>query len=358
MVIHDNSTPLLLFAEDVSVVEGNSGTTNAVVSVTLSAQTSRPVSVNYNSLAFAATSGVDFLPVSGTLTFGPAETVKTISVPIVGDTLDEFNENFEIVFSNAVNATVSFYPNILIMDDDPLPSVSITDVMVNEGNSGTVGGVFNVNLSAPSGKTVTVQFNTANGTASSGVDYVSVSGVVSFPPGQTTKTITVQVNGDTTIEPNETLFVNLFSPVSTTISKAQGIGTILDDDGQTPIQLVLEDSSNQVAGVDSLLLTRDPFTVSGIAKWLDLGSDRNTRLLLFVRNLQLNQGETAAAVEINVVNGNFTATIAAEDVRAVPNTDLTQVTFRLPDNLPTGICVLSVRVHGQFSNTGVIQILQ
>jgi hypothetical protein len=358
IVIHENSTPLLLFAEDIDVIEGNSGTTNAVVTVILSAQTSRTVSVNYNSLAFTATSGVDFLPVSGTLTFGPGETEKAISILIVGDTLDEFNENFEIVLSNAVNATVSFYPNILIIDDDPLPSVSITDVMVNEGNSGTVGAVFNVNLSAPSGKTVFVSFNTANGTASSGNDYASSSGVVSFSPGQTSKTVTVQVNGDTTIEPNETLLVNLFSSVNATISKAQGIGTILDDDGQTPLQLILEDNSNQFAAVDSLLLTRDPFTVLSGANWWNLGSDRNTRVLVFLRNLQLNQGETAAAVEVNLVSGSFTVIIPAEDVSSLPNTDFVQVTFRLPDNLPAGICVVSVKVHGQFSNTGVIRIVQ
>jgi len=247
---------------------------------------------------------------------------------------------------------------VRILDDDPPPSVSITDVLVNEGNSGTTGAVFNVNLSAPSGKSVTVSFNTANGTATSGSDYTSSSGSVTFSAGQTSKTITVLVNGDTSVEPNETFLVNIFNPFNTTIGKAQGIATILDDDGQTPLQLILEGSSNQVATLDSIVLTRDPFTILGVAQWLNPGSDRNTRLPVFVRNLQLNQGETAAAVEISLVSGSFTATIAAEDVRPVPNTDLTQVTFRLPDNLPPGICVMFIKVHGQSSNSGVFRVAQ
>jgi Calx-beta domain-containing protein len=357
IIVQGNNTPLLLFAEDVDVIEGNSGTTNAIVTVNLSAQTSRTVSVNYNSLAFTATSGVDFMPVSGTLTFGPAETVKTISVSIVGDTRDEFNENFEIVFSNAVNATIIYYPAIVILDDDPLPSLSITDVMVNEGNSGSNGAVFNVSLSAPSGKSVTVFFNTGNGTASAGSDYVSSSGSINFPAGQTARTITVPVSGDAVVEPNETFLVNLFSASNATISRAQGIGTILDD-GQTPLQLILEDGSNQAAAVDSLLFLRDPFYVLGVATWLTVGSDPNTRLLVFVRNLQLNQGETASAVEVNLVNGSFSTTIPAEDVRAVPNSDFSQVMFRLPDSLPAGMCVVWVKLHGQSSNTGVFRVVQ
>jgi hypothetical protein len=366
VTIQDNNTPLYIIPSgdvnlptDVNVTEGDNGATNAIVPVHLSAQTSRTVTVNYNSVGNSATSGVDFGPVSGSLTFTPTITLRTVSVPIFGDTLDESNETLAIVFSNPVNAILSpTFETVRILDDDPPPSVSITDVLVNEGNSGTTGAVFNVNLSAPSGKSVTVSFNTANGTATSGSDYTSSSGSVTFSAGQTSKTITVLVNGDTSVEPNETFLVNLFNPFNTTIGKAQGIATILDDDGQTPLQLILEGSSNQVATLDSIVLTRDPFTILGVAQWLNLGSDRNTRLPVFVRNLQLNQGETAAAVEISLVSGSFTATIAAEDVRPVPNTDLTQVTFRLPDNLPPGICVMFIKVHGQSSNSGVFRVAQ
>jgi photosystem II stability/assembly factor-like uncharacterized protein len=358
IIIQGNNTPLLVFAEDVDVIEGNSGTTSVTIPVILSAQTSQTITVNYNASGVSATSGVDFTPVSDTLTFAPGETSQTVTVSIIGDTLSEFNEILQLVLSNPVNATVPFYPTIRILNDDPLPALSISDVMVNEGNGGSAGAVFNVNLSAPSGRPVTVFFNTANGTALSGSDFVSSSGSVNFPAGQTTRTIAVQVNGDAVVEPNETFLVNLFSASNATISKAQGIGTILDDDGQTPLQLILEDGSNQAAAVDSLLFVRDPFYVLGIAHWFTVGSDTNTRLLVFVRNLQLNQGETAFAVEVNLVNGGFSATIAAEDVRPLPNSDLSQIMFRLPDNLPAGMWVVWVKVHGQSSNTGIFRVVQ
>ena len=359
IVIQGNNTPLVLTAGDVDVPEGNSGTTNAVVTVNVSAQTSRTVTVNYATAGGSATSGVDFIPVSGMLTFAPGETTQTINVPIIGDTLNEFNETFQVVLSNPVNATVGFSSTVRILNDDPLPALFISDVAVIEGNTGPSNAVFNVNLSAPSGKTVVVFYNTANGTATAGSDYVATSGSVSFTPGQTGKTITVQVNGDTATEPNETFFVNLFSPTNATISKAMGTGTILDDDGQVPLQLMLEDSAsdpNQLAAVDALLFTRDPFYVLNIAQWFPLGSDRNTRVLVFVKNLQLNQGETASAVEVNLANGSFTATVPAADVRPVPNTDFVQVTFRLPDGITAGTYTVTIAAHSLTSNSGVIRI--
>src|SRR5262249_36977836 len=85
-------------------------------------------------------------------------------------------------------------------------------------------------LSAPSGRTVTVNYATAAGTATAGTDYQSKTGTLSFSPGTTTQTITVTVNGDTTPEQDETLLVNLSSPVNVTIADSQAVGTIQDDD--------------------------------------------------------------------------------------------------------------------------------
>jgi hypothetical protein len=124
----------------------------------------------------------------------------------------------------------------------PLPSLSINDVMGNEGNSDTTSFNFTVTLSPTSNETVTVNFTTADGTATTaGSDYVAAFGNLTFNPGETTKTITVLVNGDTQIEPNETFFVNLTNATNAPISKSQGIGTIINDD--TPPPLVIGASS-------------------------------------------------------------------------------------------------------------------
>ena len=110
------------------------------------------------------------------------------------------------------------------------PALSINDVSVTEGNSGTINAAFTVGLSASSAQTVTVTFSTANGTATAGSDYIAKSGTVTFNPGETSKPIIVLVAGDTIAEPNETFFVNLTSATNATISDGQGKGTIINDD--------------------------------------------------------------------------------------------------------------------------------
>src|SRR5262249_44381799 len=108
--------------------------------------------------------------------------------------------------------------------------LSINNVTVTEGNSGVVNAVFTVSLAAASTAPVTVQFATADNTASAPADYQSTSGTRTFAPGQTTQTITVPVNGDTLGEANETFLVNLSNPSGAAIANGQGVGVILNDD--------------------------------------------------------------------------------------------------------------------------------
>jgi CSLREA domain-containing protein len=240
------------------------------------------------------------------------------------------------------------------------PSLSINDVSVAEGNSGTTNLIFTVTLSAASNLTVNVNYATADGTATTLADndYQAASGMLSFNPGETTKTITVLVNGDQKFERDETFFVNLTNPVNATISRSQGVGTILNDD---TLELILDESgpdANQAAAFDSLLFVRDPFHVQSIASWLDLGSDRNTRLIIFAGNLQLNQAEPASAVVVSLVDAhNQSFDVPAEDVRGAPNSSFTQVKFRLPESLADGVCMVTIKSHGQISNTGTIRIV-
>ncbi|WP_293395238.1 Calx-beta domain-containing protein, partial [Nevskia sp.] len=110
------------------------------------------------------------------------------------------------------------------------PSLSINDVSVTEGNSGTKNATFTVSLSATSTSAVTVSYATANGTATAGSDYAASSGSLTIAAGSTSQTFNVAVNGDTAVEPNETFLVNLSSPSGATIADAQGQGTIVNDD--------------------------------------------------------------------------------------------------------------------------------
>jgi subtilisin family serine protease len=113
--------------------------------------------------------------------------------------------------------------------------MQIRDVTVTEGNLGTVDAVFVVTLSDASTETITVAFTTSNGTATAGSDYQSASGTLIFAPGETSKFITVRVNGDRLGEPHETFFVNLAGATNAVISDAQGRGTVIDDEPRISI---------------------------------------------------------------------------------------------------------------------------
>jgi hypothetical protein len=136
------------------------------------------------------------------------------------------------------NATVGFFKTgapifVQILAPTPLSSISINDVSIIEGNTGTSTLDFTVSLSPASSQTVTVQYATADNTATAGSDYVGTSGTVTFAPGDTSKPVSVTINGDTSLEPAETFFVNLTSPTNSTIGDSQGVGTITDDDSHS-----------------------------------------------------------------------------------------------------------------------------
>jgi len=123
----------------------------------------------------------------------------------------------------------------------------------------------------------------------------------------------------------------------------------------SPPQLRLEENgptANQAAALDSLLLLRDPFHVHNVAQWWGLGSDQNTLVIVFAANL----GSGSVVVHLVDANGQ-SFDVAAEDVRAVANTDLSQIKFRLPDNLAAGNCTVTVKVGALVSNAGTIRIL-
>jgi hypothetical protein len=206
-----------------------------------------------------------------------------------------------------------------------------------------------------------VQYSTSNGTATAGADYVSASGTLLFVGDETSKSFNVTILDDTTFEGDEsfTLSLNNNSPSFTLGSPSTATLTIIEND--TPsLQLLLEEfgpSSSQVAALDSILFSRDPFPVVNGANLLNLGLDRNTRVIIFATNLQLTQGEPSSSVVVNLVDSNNqNYDIAAEDVRPVPNSNFTQVIFRLPNNLPVGTCTIKVKAHGQVSNAGTIRI--
>ena len=130
---------------------------------------------------------------------------------------------------------------VTIIGSRPVPlALAVTDASVQEGNSGLTACTFTVRLNAPAADPITVQYTTANGTATSGVDYVAAQGSLVFARGQISKTVTVNVIGDKVVEGNET-----FQLIATATggATATGTGTILDDDTAFHIDVVFPDKT-------------------------------------------------------------------------------------------------------------------
>jgi photosystem II stability/assembly factor-like uncharacterized protein len=229
--IHDNDTPLRISFEAQPVKEGDEGPTQRAFTFRLSAATGRAVAADYATFAGTALAGSDFEAASGRLVFAPGTTEQTVNVRIIGDRLDEVDERFTIGLQNPTNAEIGNIQQVTILDDDAAPTVSVGDVSIAEGNAGTTNAVFNLTLSAASGRTTRVRFATASATATVGEDFTAANGFVTFLPGETSKTVAITVIGDTSVEPDESFFVNLSVPTNLVIADAQGQGTILDDDG-------------------------------------------------------------------------------------------------------------------------------
>ena len=148
---------------------------------------------------------------------------------VKGDTTVEPDEKFKLNLSKCVGCITIVNQGFgTIINDDS--GMSINDVSSKEGNSGTKNFIFTVTRSGDTSGTSSVNFATTDGTATVPSDYTSNSGTVSFAIGETTKTVTVIVKGDTSKEKTETFNVNLSIPIGCTITDNLGIGTIQNDD--------------------------------------------------------------------------------------------------------------------------------
>ena len=227
---------------DVTVTEG----TGAAVTAAFTIQVAPPpkaccsIQVSWATAPGSASAPGDYTTSSGTVTLSKSATSRVVSVPIAGDATDEFTETFVVNLTNLVGTPgqISDPQGVgTITDNDAPPTLSVGDVSVTEGNAGTVTATFIVSLSAASGKTVTVDWATADLDATQPVDYAAGSGTLTFLPADTSETLTVSVNGDGVAELDETFRVTLTAPVEATLADATGTGTIVDDELEPVIDI-------------------------------------------------------------------------------------------------------------------------
>ena len=231
-IIDDDRTPIVTLTPATQSVAEDAGSMDFTVS--LDAESSKEITVDYATSDGTATAGKDYNAVSLiTLTFAAGETEKTFTVTIKEDDIDEDNETFIVRLSAPVNAAFAGDVSAIeatgtITDNDDTPSLSIEDVSLQEENANMT---FTVTLSAASGKTVTVNYATSDGTASEPADYGETSEPLTFDPGETEKTFTVTIKEDDIDEAEEETFtVTLSGASNATIGDATATGTIQDDD--------------------------------------------------------------------------------------------------------------------------------
>ncbi|MBY0572869.1 MAG: retention module-containing protein, partial [Undibacterium sp.] len=230
----------------VGLPDVNEAIGSVTYTITLSTASVAPVSVNYATAAGTATSGVDFSAIAGTVTFAPGETTKTVSVPIINDTLYEGPENYRISLSVPVNATISTGTVTTTIhddgtgiggNDDDRPAVlSVSSPTVDEGND----LVFTVTMSKAGAVPFALNLTQSSGSATIGVDttapslvsvdggktYVPLSSVVQVPAGVTSILVKMPTINDGILEGTENL--TLGASTSTNSSPVVGVGTILD----------------------------------------------------------------------------------------------------------------------------------
>ena len=213
-----------------SVAEGAG---NAVVQINRTNGSDGTVSVTLATANGSAVAGSDYTATTTAVTLADGEATKSVTLPIVPDSVDEAAETFTVTLSNptgsaALGATIQSL--VTIHDDDPAPSLSIGDTSVGEGTGGSSVAVFTVIRSGETSKSITVQYATGDVTASAPADYAAASGTLTFAPDEATKTIAVTVAGDGVAESDETFTVTLSSASHANLADTQGVGTILDDD--------------------------------------------------------------------------------------------------------------------------------
>ncbi len=348
-----------LSIDDATVTEGTgAGTTTAGFTVSISAQPppGLTVTVDYATLAGSATEVDDFLATSGTLTFGIGLPLsQPIAVDIVRDNLDEFDEQFSVMLSNAVNVAIADGSGDGTIVDDDTAEVDIADLSQAEGSGGgNTAFVFQLSLSNPADRVLNFSVFTNDISAVAPGDYSALSGQpISFPAGSQSASVTVQVVADDLPEPDEQFTVQVNpgdGPGAGEGSLASAIGTIVNDDsfmlsvadasvtegtgpGTTTLDFVVTLSSAPLpqstvtvdyATVAGSALSPDDFAAtSGTLSFTATGPLSQTISVPVVRDAidEHNEGlslELSNAVGATIVDGGAAGTIIDDDEPPLP----------------------------------------
>ena len=271
-----------------STIAENAGT--STITATLSTTTNQSVTVDL-SFSGTATANSDYTSSGAVITIPAGNTTGSVILTGVDDPVDELNETIVVDIANVTNAVENGTQQVTVsITDDDIPGLSINDVSQSEGNSDATDCDFTVTLSPAAIQVVTVDFATNDQTATSDSDYLSTSGSLTFAAGETTKTISITINGDQSVEFDEVFSVQLSNVNNAaTITRSSGAGIIINDDtipsrsrnsdsnevtstvnGQT-VQIGTR-STETLNGQTQTLVSVNPTTISNLINTMSQGS--------------------------------------------------------------------------------------
>lgn len=362
VTITDNDASPSLSISDEPVNESAAPTTVSFV-VTANALSSVQTTVNWATAPIGgqATSDVDFTSASGTTTIPAGSLTATITVPILQDALDEFDEQFKVVLSGAVNATIGDNLGVAtIADDDATPTVTFTSASQSKGESVAGAVTVTVQLSAASGKTVTVPY-TVSGTAANPADHDAVAGNFVIAAGATTASMSITLADDSIDEAVETIILTMGSVVNATAG-AQTTHTVSAIDNEAPPELSIADVNPQEGdGTISLTVTLSPASGQNVTfDWSTMdvtATGGNDFTAVAPTSVTIAAGATSAVVNVaitndslyetnetfwvtlnNQVNANFadtTAVVTILDNDAAPTVSFTAAAPTVAENVGT-----------------------
>ncbi len=239
----------------------------ATIEVLLSKAAATAVTIMYETAGGTATAGADYTATSGTLTFGPGETAKSFSIPLLNDMLDEEDETINLTLSSPGQAELGIPASavLTIVDNEPPPNVQFSAANYSIVESDGMA-VITVVLDTPSGKTIQVNYATSNGTATADNDYTAMNGLLTFNPSEITKSFTVPITDDTLDEPDETVNLALSNPVNATHGASTNATLTIIDNDLPPVPKAVFTGA-PTSGVKPLTVTFSEQSIGTATSW-------------------------------------------------------------------------------------------
>ena len=358
--IYDNEGPPSLVVLDATAAENANLMSFAVI---MTSSSSSAQTVQYETGDGTALDAGDYTAASGTLTFTSGETSKTVSVPVVNDTLNEDGESFTLTLSNATVAVTRPEATGTIVDDDDEPTVSVADT---SGAEATGVLTFTISLSGASGQEVDVDYATSDDAAMSGADYSAASGTAVIPAGSTSVQVPVQVIDDATFEADEVLALDLSAPFNATILDGHGVGTITNDDAVPTMSIddVAAEEGNVGASVATFTVSlSNPSAYGASAEWAtaDGTAAAGSDYVAGTGSVSFDPGVTTQEIQVTVngdtayePNETLTATLS-NPAGAGLGSAIGTVTITSDDRAATALTLKASKRTEKVSARGVLE---